>query len=151
MASLPKNAKSDYMNESELRALNRVCDCFMPRNGEHPSFSDLGCIQHIDLFLPYVPEPDLKDLKMLLGMLAVLPGFVTTFVVWASQKGQGWFEPLGTLMRKLDYGFRSIALALYYSGLASDEYAGKTPLEIIGFEVSAVHCDGRVENPYVRA
>jgi len=150
MAPLPRNAKSDYLDTAHLRALNRVGDCFLPRNGEHPSFSELGCIQHVDLFMPHVPEEDLKDLKMLLGILASLPGFVTTFIVWASQNGQAWPGALGTLMRKLDYGFRSVSLALYYSGLASDEYTGKTPLEIIGFEVSAVHCDGRVENPYAR-
>lgn len=150
MQPLPKNAKSDYVSQSQLRVINRVGECFMPRNGEHPSFSELGCVQHADLFLANVVEEDLKDLKLLLSLLSVLPGFVTCAVVWVSQNGKGWVEPFGTLARKLDYGLRSLALGLYYSGLTSDEYTGKTPLEIIGYEQTAVHPDGRVEHPYAR-
>ena len=150
MTPLPKNARSEFFEAKHLRAMNRVGDVFFPRNGEHPSFSELGCIQHSDVFIAHVPEPDRDDLKMLLGILAVLPGFVTSLVVWLSQNAQGWFEPLGTLMRKLDYGLRSLSVGLYYSGLTSDEYQGKTPLDIIGFENTAVHLDGRVENPYAR-
>jgi len=151
MHPLPKNAQSDYVSQSQLGVINRVGDCFMPRNGEHPSFSELGCIQHADLFLANVVEEDLKDLKLLLSILSVMPGFVTSFVVWVSQAGKAWPEPLGTLSRKLDYGLRGLAMGLYYSGLTSDEYTGKTPLEIIGYEQSAVHLDGRVENPYARS
>ncbi len=143
---LPKNARSTVLNQKHLTALNRIGDILLPRNGEHPSFSELGCIQHIDLLVTHAPEEDMKDLKGLLDVLYFLPGFLLRLVVWISQSGQSLPNPLGTLCRKLDIAFRSILFGLYYSGKCSDEYAGQTPLEIMGFETSAIHLDGHVTN-----
>ena len=150
MRPLPKNAKSNVLDRNHLIALNRIGDILLPRNGEHPSFSEVGCIQHVDLLVAYAPEEDMKDLRGLLAVLRWLPGPLLRCIVWVSQNGHTWPEPLGTLCRKLDIAFRSILLGLYYSGKCADEYTGKTPLEVIGFETSAIHLDGRVTNTGAR-
>lgn len=150
MAPLPKNAQSKVLSRNQLDALNRIGDILMPRNGEHPSFSELGCIQHVDLLVSFAPEEDMKDLKGLLDVLYRLPGPLLRLVVWVSQNGHTWPGPFGTLCRKLDIAFRSILLGLYYSGKCSDEYTGKTPLEIMGYETTAIHLDGRVTNTGAR-
>lgn len=150
MRPLPKNAQSRILDRNHLIALNRIGDVLLPRNGEHPSFSEVGCIQHIDLLVAYAPEEDMKDLKGLLSALYLMPGPLLRLIVWFSQSGGTWPEPLGTLSRKLDIAFRSILLGLYYSGKCADEYTGKTPLEVIGFETTAIHLDGRVTNTGAR-
>lgn len=150
MRPLPKNAQSRVLDRNHLIVLNRIGDILMPRDGEHPSFSEVGCIQHVDLLVAYAPEEDMKDLKGLLGALYWMPTPLLRMVVWVSQAGNTWPEPIGTLSRKLDIAFRSILLGLYYSGKCADEYTGKTPLEIMGFETTAIHLDGRVTNTGAR-
>lgn len=150
MHPLPRNAKSAILDQNQMTALNRLGDILLPENGEHPSFSRVGCIQHVDLLLAHAPEEDMKDLKGLLSALAWLPGPVLRLVVWFALRCGSWPEPLGTLSRKLDIAFRSILIGLYYSGKCGDEYAGSTPLEIMGFETSAVHLDGRITNTGAR-
>lgn len=145
MNPLPKDATSQYLTRKELTALNRVGEALMPRNGEHPSFSEVGCIAHVDGIIAYAPPEDMKDLKGLLGAMYFFPGFLLRFVVWFSQSCHGWPEPIATLSRKLDIAFRSIVLGLYYSGKCSAAYQGQTPLELMGFENTAVYCDGHVK------
>jgi hypothetical protein len=47
-------------------------------------------------------------------------------------------EPVGTLLRLLDMGTRSVAISLYYSGRAGKDYQGKTPLQLMDFHLCAV-------------
>jgi hypothetical protein len=145
MHPLPPDAKSNVLSRNQMTVLNRIGEIFLPRNDEHPSFSELGCIAHVDLMVAHAPEQDMKDLKGLLDVLYFFPMPLLRLVVWFSQHGNTWPEPFGTLSRKLDLAFRSITLGLYYSGKCSAHYQGQTPLEIMNFQTTAVYCDGSVK------
>ena len=48
---------------------------------------------------------------------------------------------LGATLRFAKMGVRGLVLTLYYSGLKGSHYAGRTPLEILGYEVSVYTAD----------
>ena len=75
------NNQSNYMSNAALKTVNRIGDILCPGNDEFPSYSETGCIQHIDKILATVPEADMKDLNLLLTILSIKPKFVLRWLV----------------------------------------------------------------------
>ena len=73
--------KSNYISTTSLKGLNRVGDILCPGDGEFPSYSTLGCIEHVDIALEYAPPADINDLGLLLAILAYMPSFVLRWLV----------------------------------------------------------------------
>ena len=65
---------SKHLNPRQLHAIEKVGDCMIPGDSELPRFSRTGCVSQVDRILDYMPESDLGDLKMLLGILAFFHG-----------------------------------------------------------------------------
>lgn len=129
---------SKVLGPAEINAFNRIGDLMIPGNGEFPSFSELGCVEHIDDVVAYAPQEDIKDLAGVLRILNACPTFVLRFVVMLTSNSSRLPGPVGALLRLLDMGLRSVVVTLYYSGKSGKEYHGKTPLELIGYELNIV-------------
>ncbi|MBF2053265.1 MAG: hypothetical protein IGS03_07335 [Candidatus Sericytochromatia bacterium] len=129
---------SAYFNRLQLRGLVRLADLMLPRSGEYPAFSELGCIEHIDVIAEHIPEPELKDLKLLLGVLAATPRPGLQTLLKLMQSPAPWPESVATVLRQMDTGLRGIVMSLYYSGRKGSHYNGPTPLELMGVEIIRV-------------
>lgn len=130
--------KSDYLSNAGLRALVRIGDVLCPGDDEFPSYSETGCIEHVDRMLATVPEADMKDLNLLLSVLSIKPTFVLRWLVRNMAESHGSNGMLSSLFRMLDFGLRGIIFGTYYSGFVGADYKGKKPFEVIGFEVNRV-------------
>jgi hypothetical protein len=105
---------SKHLSPSQLRAIEKVGDCLIPGDSESPMFSNSGCITEVDRILDYMPEADLKDLKMLLGLLAFLPKFLLAFIFKLLEGSASVPGPLGAPLRLIRIGMRGLVMSLYY-------------------------------------
>ena len=79
---------SSYFSKSALKALNRFGDIIVPHNGEFPSFSEYGGLEHIYKMVSYAPIEDISDLNTVLGIFNLLPTFILRFLVRFMTKAQ---------------------------------------------------------------
>ena len=129
---------SKYLSNSALKAINRLGDLMIPRNGEFPSFSDVGGLEYIDDLVSYAPPADIKDLNLLLTILAFMPTFVLRWLLGRMEKSMESTGPLSSLFRMLDVGLRGLIFSCYYTEKIPASYKGKKPLDIIGFGLTRV-------------
>ncbi len=129
MASLSPRAK---------KALIRIGDMMIPKNGEFPSFSETGAIGHIDELTAYAPESDIKDLSMVLSILSIKPDFVLRWIVRKMDNSQNSNGVLAPVFRQLNFGLRGLLFSCYYSEKMGASFKGKKPLDVIGFEINRV-------------
>ncbi|MFC2175626.1 hypothetical protein ACFLR1_01480 [Bacteroidota bacterium] len=130
--------KSDFLSNGALKSVNRIGNIFCPGDEEFPSYSELGCIEHIDIMVENVPPADLADLNLLLTILSFCPKFVLTWMVKSMARSHWKEGPIQVLFRQLDLGLRGMIFGTYYSGKVGSNYTGKNPHEIVGFSVSRV-------------
>ena len=107
-----------------------------PKNGDLPSYSECGCIEHIDDVAGYAPENDIKDLGMVLAILSFMPGFVLQWLVKTINNSHEKEGGLSDLFRMLDFGLKGIIFGTYYSGKVGKNYTGKSPQQVIGFQIN---------------
>lgn len=138
MAPLPDNAQSAVLSRRALAAFNRLGDIMIPGGDGFPSFSETGCIVHIDDLVPHAPREDVKSLNGLLIALSFCPDFALRAIVWVTDRGRGWPEPLGTLVRMLDTGLRSVVVSLYFSGKTGPGHTGPTPIDLIDYHLNTI-------------
>lgn len=138
MTSDARPTESQVLGPRERAVFNRFGDIMLPRNGAFPAFSELGCIEHVDDLVRYAPPEDIAQLRVFLKILHFCPNFVLRAIVALCQRANRFPEPIATNLRLLDMGTRSVVVSLYYSGKAGAAYNGKTPLELIGFELNVV-------------
>lgn len=129
---------SAYLNRRQLKAIERLGDLMLPGDREFPSFSQLGCIHAIDEIMAWMPEVDLADVKLLLGVLAAMPDAGIRALIQLMSKPDPWPEAVASTLRQIDTGMRGIIMSLYYSGRKGPDYQGKTPLEVMGVEIVRV-------------
>lgn len=129
---------SKYLSSYALKSINRIGDMMIPRNGEFPAFSEVGGLEYIDELVSYAPTADIKDLNLLLTILAFMPNFVLR---WMLGKMENSMESNGlgsSLFRMLDVGLRGLIFSCYYTEKIPASYKGKKPLDIIGFDLTRV-------------
>jgi hypothetical protein len=124
------------LNRRSVEALNRLGDIMLPKNGEFPSFSETGCVEHVDKILEMAPPDDVKSLNGLLYILSFKPAFVLRWIVGKIENHDNLPEFLAAIFRELDFGLRGVIFTLYYSGETGTSYKGKTVNEIIRFEIN---------------
>jgi hypothetical protein len=129
---------SNYLSNSALKAINRIGDLMIPRNGEFPSFSEVGGIAYIDDLVSYAPPADIKDLNLLLTILAFMPNFVLRWLLNRMENAMESSGPLAPIFRMLDVGLRGLIFSCYYTEKIPASYTGKKPLDIIGFDLTRV-------------
>jgi len=129
---------SQYLTPREAATFNRIGDILMPGEDGFPSFSELGCIEHIDDVVAYTGADDRAALKTLLTLLSVFPtpllrAFLALVALCKKLPGG-----LGALFRLLDMGLRSVVVTLYFSGKTGGSYSGKSPLDLIDYHLNPV-------------
>lgn len=129
---------SSYLSKAQCKAIVRLGNLMLPRNQEFPSFGELGCIEHIDEVVTYLPQSDLNDLKMLLSVLAIKPRFALKLLIKLMSHPDKWPVELASVLRQMDTGLRGIVMSLYYSGRKGQQYQGETPLELMGVKIERV-------------
>ena len=132
---------SRYLSRLQLHALARLGDAYLPGDQEFPSFRRLGCIEHVDRILEHTPPSDLQDLKMVLSILFFFPKWTLILLIHCLHALRNLPGPAGNLVRAMGFGFKALTMSLYYSGLKGSSYSGKTPLELLDYEVQVYRGD----------
>lgn len=130
--------KSAYFSAATLRGLNRIGDVFLPANDDLPSFSELGCIEMVDEMIAYLPNEDVDLLNIVLSIFSMMPVGFLSWLVHTMENSLDKTGTLPSLLRQLNMGLRGIIFGCYYSGRSGAGYTGKTPLEIIGYQINRV-------------
>jgi len=130
---------SKYLGPLALKGLNKVGDVFLPGFEEFPSFSQLGCVESVDLVLEDLPADDRGSVAILLSVFYFLPSpflkIIFIFFDWSENKP---IPLLGSIFRQIRLGIRGILFSLYYSGWKGQSYSGKTPHEILGYSLNVI-------------
>ena len=86
------------------------------------------------------PEDDISSLSLVLAILAFMPGFILKWIVSKMEKSQ--HDPsngiLAVTFRQLNVGIRGLLYSTYYSEKINPNYKGKTPEQLMEFEVRRV-------------
>ena len=130
--------ESAYFSPRALKALNRLGDIMIPANGDFPSFSQYGGLEHIDKMVSYAPIDDIADLNMALGLLQFMPTFALRQLVKRMSDAEDNDGPLGMPLRLLNLAIRGLVFACYYAERPGSNFQGKDPVDIIGFQVHRV-------------
>ncbi|MEW6368188.1 MAG: hypothetical protein AB1714_26465 [Acidobacteriota bacterium] len=125
---------STYLTARQLAGLMRAGEILAPGDADLPSFSRLGCIEHVDRILEYMGDKDLADFGSLMGVFAWLPGPVLRSILWLMTKNQSMPGSLGFNLRMLELGVKGVVMTLYYSGLSGAGFQGKSVYDIIGWD-----------------
>ena len=126
------------LSNQAQKTLNRLGDIMCPRNDDFPSYSELGAIEFVDGLLQYAPEKDIKDLNMLLAVLAVCPTGLLRGLVKKMNNSHNGKGGASILFRQLDFGIKGIVFSTYYCGKRPSNYKGKLPTEIIDFSLDRI-------------
>lgn len=135
-STLNTQGVSQIFNAGQIKVIEQIGDIMIPRADDFPSFSELGAIHAIDRIMAPAHPQDIKDLGMLLTLLRFMPAFIIRLILTVAvnaHKSNGFISPL---LRQLDIGLRGIIYSLYYANLKSDDFKGKTPFDVMEFELN---------------
>ena len=127
---------SEHLSKRQTQVIERLGSLMLPRSEEFPSFSELGCIVAIDEIMAWMPGSDLADLKLLLNILSAMPDGGLQKLIQQISNPEPWPDAVASTLRQIDTGLRGIIMSLYYSGRKGPDYAGQTPLELMGVEIN---------------
>jgi hypothetical protein len=130
--------KSRYFSGLAIRAFNRVGDILIPGNGDFPSFSEYGGVEHLDKAAAFAPPDDMRSLNLLMSLLSLAPNFVLRWLVQRAADSHRSTGPLSPLFRKLYYGWWGLLFGCYYSQRPGENFHGKDPVDIIQFRLRRV-------------
>lgn len=123
----PLAGLSRHLSAAQIRGVEKLGQAMLPGGEGFPSFMAIGCARHIDRILDFMPEQDIKDLRLLLSLLAVMPLAFSRFFAWFLEKAVPWPGPVGAQLRTIRLGVRGLIFSLYYGDPAV--------LKEIGYEV----------------
>jgi len=126
---------SDYLSQRALNGLSRLGDLLIPGGYGMPSFSQTGCIAHVDVILAATDPADVRDLKRLLTCLSFSPDVLLRGLLKVLDKSESVPDFLGALLRLLNVGLKGVIFSLYYSDLQGDFVNAPSVHEAIGYSV----------------
>lgn len=126
---------SKILSNSAIKGLVKIGDILCPKNGDFPSYSETGCVEHVDDVIGYAPANDINDLGMVLSIFSFLPMGILKWIVKNLNNAQGKEGGIAALMRMLDFGLKGIIYGTYYSGKVGANFNGKSPQEVIDFSI----------------
>lgn len=127
---------SKLYSAGQIRVIERIGDIMIPKADDFPSFSELGAVHAIDRVMAPAHPQDIKDLGLLLTVLRFVPDFLIKIIINVAVNAHKSDSVISPLLRQLDIGLRGIVFSLYYANLKSDSYTGKTPFDVMGFELN---------------
>lgn len=132
---------SRILSPRQMTGLNKLGDAFIPGDEIFPSFSQLGCSEHADAVISHIPPEDQKDLKLLLTLISFWAPFFVRSLISFLEISIHLPGPIGAFFRTVRFGIKGVVVSLYYSGRKGKKFTGKTPLELIGYNVEVYRGD----------
>ena len=129
---------SKYFSQNQLLGLVKVGDVILPGTDVSPSFSAIGCIDHVDRMAAYLNPDDLNGLQMLLAIFRYAPKWAIRLLMTLCLKNERFPGFMGAALRTVDLGIKGLVMSLYYSNLPGDAYQGKKIFEIIGWDAKLI-------------
>ncbi|MCG8668932.1 MAG: hypothetical protein MI867_05930 [Pseudomonadales bacterium] len=130
-----KLGSSEYFTITQLEAIEKIGDIIVPGSGAFPSFTDTGCIAHIDTVMGPAHEEDLKLLGLLLIVLRYTPPVFIRMLLDLMNKAESMPRFIAPLFRLLNVSLKGIVFSLYYSNLTKESYTGPRPFDAIDYEL----------------
>ena len=128
---------SKILNPLAIKAIYRMGDLMIPKNGEFPAYSEVKGLDYIDDLLAYAPQGDIGDLNLVLILISLMPTFVLKLLIKKmSQSHETESAGLWVILRQLDFGIRGIVFATYYTEKTSPSFKGKKPIDTIGYSIT---------------
>jgi hypothetical protein len=129
-----------HISPRAIKGLCKIGNVFLPGNEEFPKYSDVAGTYFVNDMVQYAPEEDLASLNLVLIIFSFLPDFILHWLVGkmgeATAQGQNGLIP--TTLRQLDLGLRGILYATYYGEFTNPAFKGKTPAQLMEYEVNRV-------------
>ena len=123
-----------------IKGLCRLGDIIVPGDEEFPIYSKVAGTHKLNDMVQYAPDEDIELLGFLLTILSFMPGFVLRWLIKsmgaATRESKSGIIP--ATFRQLDLGIRGLVFSTYYTELTNPDYKGKTPFEIMGYEINRV-------------
>jgi hypothetical protein len=129
---------SNYLSQAELRGLIKLGDIVVPGGYGLPSFSQTGCVSHVDELMAATPSADVKDFKLLMKIFSIAPEFFIRGILKLVDKDSMFPEPIAGLLRLLSIGIKGVVFSLYYSNKTRAFYQGPSVHDAMGYHV---HCE----------
>ena len=126
------------LGETELKSLVRIGDIFLPGDAEFPSFSASGCVEHVNLLAAEADPTDLGDLALFLRIMAVMPTVILRFFCFLLMKADSFPEFMAVPLRQLNIALRGMIISPYFSNLTGDNFKGRDPNTVMGYELTRV-------------
>ncbi len=116
---------SKYFSQGQLKGLAKAGDILLPGTDTSPSFSQTGCIAHMDKMAAYLSEDDYGGLKMLLSLFQWMPRWKIRLLFKLCDQGHRFPGFLGAGLRMLEIGVKGAVFSPYYANLTGPGYEGK--------------------------
>ncbi len=129
---------SKYFNPTQLIGLQKAGDVILPGTDISPSFSDTGCIDHVDRLAAYLGDSDLGGLQVLLRILRYAPKWSIRLLMTACRANARFPGFAGMALRTIDIGLRGLVMTLYYSNLTGAGYRGKKIFDVVGWNAKLI-------------
>lgn len=124
---------SKHLSEKQLSGLEKLGDVMLPGFEDMPGFATVKANRHADRVLDHMGAKDLADLKMLLGLLAVMPRIFVKWLVGFLELSPSIPGPLGSFLRFMRIGIRGLVMTLYYSD--------PVVVRLVGYDASVYTAD----------
>lgn len=131
-------ARSRHFNGFQLRTFERLGDLYLPAYDRMPSFSQSGCLEHIDILIDEIHPEDKMGLSLLLYVLRFCPTFLLEKLVNMMNHHDRYPALVAALLRLLNLALKGVVMSLYYSGMTGHNYAGPKPFDVMEY---SLHCE----------
>ncbi|MBX3421161.1 MAG: hypothetical protein KF752_06350 [Pirellulaceae bacterium] len=130
--------RSKHLSRIHLSSLSRLGDLYIPGTDRLPSFSQSGCLHHLDIVLDGIHPDDLNAVRWLLAGLWLTPKWILRKLLSMMDQHDQYSEWIATPLRLVSLAIKGLVMSLYYSGLTIDDSHSPTVLDRIGY---SLHCE----------
>lgn len=142
--------ESRYFNQNQIKGLVKTGDIILPGTDSMPSFSQTGCMEHMDRMLAYLTNDDLNGLRLVFGVLRWAPRLLILLLLLVCKHNR-WFPGfIGAGLRMLEIGIKGAVLSPYYANLTSRDYGGPKVFDVIGWDAKVHVQEDRNANRNLR-
>ena len=117
---------SKYFSQTQLKGLAKAGDILLPGTADSPSFSQTGCIAHMDRMAAFLSEDDLSGLRLILSLFRYTPKWKIRLIFSLWNKSDNLPDFLGAPLRMLEIGIKGAVYSPYFSNVTAQGYQGKT-------------------------
>lgn len=126
---------SKHLSAFHLNSLSRLGDMYIPGTQRLPSFSQSGCLQHLDIILDGIHPDDLAAVRWLLVFLRFLPRWAIRKLLSMMDQHDQYHEWIAAPLRLVSLAIKGLVMSLYYSGLPTDNTQFPSTLDRIGYHL----------------